>query len=92
MHTAHCLDTLRQIIMCRADIGLLTYEWRPKYRKPWPKFDVTHQCRNWDNIARWAEDHSVDTRGGILMHPDLGTLFLAIRRQDLEEVGWIRKR
>ncbi|KAG7006230.1 hypothetical protein G7Y79_00015g038200 [Physcia stellaris] len=75
IHIAHCLDTLRQIVMCRGDTGLLTYEWHSKYRKPWPKFDVTHQCRNWDNIARWAEDHSVDTRGEILVHPDLGVVF-----------------
>ena len=27
MHLAHCVDNLRQVLMCSADVGMITYEW-----------------------------------------------------------------
>ena len=69
---AHCLHTLQRIVLCRADTALLTYEWKPGYRKPWPRFDVQHRCRDWGAVSRWAEEHAVDTRGGVLVNPEMG--------------------
>ena len=72
IQTAHCLQTLLHIVQCRADVSLLTYEWKPHYRKPWPRFDVVHECRDWDAVAEWAEVHAVDTKGKILVNPEMG--------------------
>jgi hypothetical protein len=33
VHIDHCLDDLRMMMMCKADISLLTYEWIPHYHK-----------------------------------------------------------
>ena len=27
MHLEHCVDNLRQVLMCSADVGMITYEW-----------------------------------------------------------------
>ncbi|MCJ1257580.1 hypothetical protein MMC24_005406 [Lignoscripta atroalba] len=56
----HCLDNLRQYVMCHADISIMTFSWLPNFQRPWPDFDVTHECRNWDVVNEWAKGHSID--------------------------------
>lgn len=59
--------------MCKADVSLMTFDWREGYRKPWPNFEVAHDCRNFEVIDAWAEGHGVDIfEGGMIMHPQLG--------------------
>ena len=73
LHVDHCIDTLRQTLMCHGDIALHTFDWIPDYRRPWPNFNVVHECRNFDAIYDWAEKHSVPTlAGNVLIHPELG--------------------
>lgn len=75
-HFDHCIDLLRQVIMCHGDISLHTYEWKDDYRWPWPSMQTTHQCRNWDMLMEWSKDHNVPSlTGPILSHPSLGTSF-----------------
>ncbi|KAH8176412.1 tat pathway signal sequence [Sarocladium implicatum] len=75
-HFDHCIDLLRQVIMCHGDVSLHTYEWKDDYRWPWPSMQTTHQCRNWDKIMDWSRDHYVPSlTGPILSHPSLGTSF-----------------
>ena len=31
-----------------------------------------HECRDWDAVAEWAEVHGVDTKGEILVNPEMG--------------------
>jgi len=47
---------LRRIVMCRADIAILTFDWRPELsvEKPWPNFEVEHNCANFDSVDAWA--------------------------------------
>ncbi|KAF2197595.1 hypothetical protein GQ43DRAFT_424245 [Delitschia confertaspora ATCC 74209] len=59
-HVDHCLDTLRQYIMCNADVALNTYTWRSNYEKPWPVFTTEHECVDWEALHSWALDHTFD--------------------------------
>ena len=72
----HCVDLLRQIILCDADVGLIVYHWEGKDRIPQAKFATEHVCRNYDRINdwvlanKWNEEsvfdpvsHSVDQEG-----------------------------
>ena len=73
LHVDHCIDTLRQTLMCHGDIALHTFDWIPHYRRPEPNFNVVHECRNFEAIYDWAEKHSVPTLAGdVLIHPELG--------------------
>ncbi|KAH6666765.1 tat pathway signal sequence [Halenospora varia] len=73
MHADHCIDLLRQVLMCRGDISLLTYSWIDGYRRPWPEYSVDHTCHNWDNLMEWASENYIPSlKGPILMHPELG--------------------
>ncbi|KAF2240033.1 hypothetical protein EV356DRAFT_495882 [Viridothelium virens] len=64
IHVHHCLDSLREIIMCRGDTELVTFEYVSEERypnpRPNPNFLVERKCRNWDAIADWAKEHHAD--------------------------------
>ena len=61
--------------MCKADVSLLTFDWVPNDRAPRPDFDVEHECKNWDRIDAWAQEHRFDIFDErTLVHPTLGML------------------
>ena len=60
IHTAHCIDYLRQVLMCHGDVHPITHFYREtKLRNFWPNFTVPHTCRNFDKIVEWAETGSL---------------------------------
>lgn len=78
-HADHCIDTLRQVLMCHGDIALMTYDWIDDYRWPWPNFHADHECRRWDLLEQWSAEHSVRSlKGPILQHPVLGKNYLPL--------------
>ncbi|QMW45716.1 hypothetical protein AFCA_009803 [Aspergillus flavus] len=57
-HVDHCIDMLRQVLMCQADVGIVTYNWV----HPWglyPDFSTEHKCRKFDKIVEWADKHAL---------------------------------
>lgn len=72
-HFDHCIDLLRQVIMCHGDVSLHTYRWIDDYKVPYPTMQTEHQCRDWDILMSWSEErHIPDLTGPILTHPTLG--------------------
>ncbi|KAG2127964.1 hypothetical protein DEU56DRAFT_524091 [Suillus clintonianus] len=55
----HCIEMLRQNIMCRGDVSMVTYDWVEDDELPTPNFDVPHQCRNFEKILDWVEENRV---------------------------------
>jgi hypothetical protein len=55
----HCIDIIRQSLMCNADAGIFSYIWVEGYPKPFPDFSVNHNCRNFDAVLKWAEEKQV---------------------------------
>jgi hypothetical protein len=69
----HCIEMLRQVIMCKADTALMTYEWLPDFAGPWPNFGIQHECVDWERIDKWSQDRSIDVFDPIyLQHPKFG--------------------
>ncbi|PIA92547.1 hypothetical protein CB0940_04093 [Cercospora beticola] len=61
MHRDHCIDYLRQAIMCNADV---TFE-------PWTKhgingMDAIHQCRDYNKIFTWAYEQRMDKEKDVI--------------------------
>ena len=54
-HVTHCLDMLRQQLMCSADTVVFPYIW-VEGLGPVPNFNRKHKCRNFDAIREWAEE------------------------------------
>jgi len=57
-HVDHCIEIIRQSLMCSADVGIVTYEWVRGFKVPYPNFNTKHQCRNFDKILAWAYENS----------------------------------
>lgn len=54
--TAHCLDTIRQVLMCNVDTGVLGQVWYDrKNPSAFPDFNTKHTCKNYDDIKKWSE-------------------------------------
>ena len=50
----HCLEDLRQAVICNPDLSIYTYDWIPSQRKPWPNFVIDSECVNWEMLDGWA--------------------------------------
>lgn len=63
VHTTHCLDTLRQALMCSPDIGVFGQVWWQPRGEPDPTpfvdFNSKHRCRDFEAIREWAEVHQL---------------------------------
>ena len=55
-HTRHCLDFLRQMLMCNADT---TIEHNNAALHGIVGFGINHQCKRWDQIYQWTIDHQL---------------------------------
>jgi hypothetical protein len=53
-HIDHCIDTIRQYMMCNADITPTTWVWDAKEGKSKAVANVAHTCRNFDDVKAWA--------------------------------------
>jgi hypothetical protein len=64
--TDHCIDMIRQVLMCHADTGLITFHWTEEKIVPTPDFSTWHQCRDPEQILQWARDHEAPVTHRIL--------------------------
>jgi hypothetical protein len=56
-HLAHCLETLRQSVMCYSDITPYAFRWIDGNPMPHREWDRSpHVCRNFEKIHDWAKD------------------------------------
>ncbi|KAI0013687.1 hypothetical protein F4779DRAFT_348953 [Xylariaceae sp. FL0662B] len=58
-HLDHCIDALRQFVMCQGDVGVFSFNYPFHDGDPWPNYSTAHTCRNFDSIRKWAIDHTV---------------------------------
>ncbi|KAI0143739.1 hypothetical protein GGR57DRAFT_507886 [Xylariaceae sp. FL1272] len=59
-HREHCVEQIRQSLMCSGDLSILTYNWVKGERMPKPNFKTVHACQNWDYVVGWAKENSVE--------------------------------
>ncbi|CCF32105.1 hypothetical protein CH063_04558 [Colletotrichum higginsianum] len=60
MHKFHCIDSIRQSLMCSADVSLVHWYWAPSPGKHFQNATTTHICRKWSKIKKWAVSHRLD--------------------------------
>ena len=61
---------LRQVIMCNADVGVITHRWVQGHSRPYPNFNVNHQCRDFDKLQEWAKEQGVPTPDHYVFKPE----------------------
>ena len=58
LHYSHCLEMLRQRLLCTADTNVCGQVWVKGYG-PLVFANVDRKCRNYDEITQWASDHQI---------------------------------
>lgn len=54
VHIDHCIDSLRQSLMCSADISAIVWQWNDTRRENLFQGGIAHKCRNFGMIQDWA--------------------------------------
>lgn len=55
MHITHCLDALREDVICQADD---TPRYTTITKSPESAVGQIRQCRDWKKLEEWAKDHT----------------------------------
>jgi len=72
-HIDHCLDAIRNELMCRAEVTFTTYEWLPDLSIPWAQLSYDHTCVDFDAIHQWSGSRAIDIFDPkYLVHPTKG--------------------
>ncbi|CAG7922007.1 unnamed protein product [Penicillium olsonii] len=59
-HVSHCLDIIRQQLMCTVDTGVLGQIWiYPDSPEPYVDFNTRHRCKNFEDVRGWAEKNQL---------------------------------
>ncbi|KAL8868902.1 MAG: hypothetical protein Q9215_008119 [Flavoplaca cf. flavocitrina] len=58
-HVEHCIDELRQSLMCTSDITPLSWKWVEKDQEAKEVADVIRTCRKFDSIRDWAQENMI---------------------------------
>jgi len=64
-HMSHCLDALRQSLMCSVDITPIPWIWDAEAKEAKAVAEIEHTCRNFDKVREWAQENqakSFDTK------------------------------
>jgi hypothetical protein len=60
LHTAHCVDQLRQVIMCEVDLDVVPFLHDEVQETNYLDFAQKKQCRNWQSLAEWLRKSDWD--------------------------------
>lgn len=71
-HIDHCLNAVRQSLMCSADITPLVWQRDEGTHVSQIHFNTVHTCRNWSAVQKWASDHSIYSVPGVNPDPAAG--------------------
>ena len=62
----HCIDMIRQVLMCHADTGLVPFHWVEGSRAAFPDFSTWHRCRDPEDVLSWAHAHEAPIKHHIV--------------------------
>lgn len=60
-HISHCIDSLRQALMCYVDVTPIPWVWSPLRKEAVPAATIQHTCRNFETIKQWTKENHIDT-------------------------------
>lgn len=58
-HLEHCIDALRQSLMCASDITPLPWMWVEADQEAKEVAEVVHTCRNFEDVRQWAIQNKI---------------------------------
>ncbi|KAL1958761.1 hypothetical protein VTO42DRAFT_3880 [Malbranchea cinnamomea] len=58
-HIDHCIDSIRQSLMCSSDISTIPWTWDEEDQEAKAVGATIHTCRDFDRISEWAREHRI---------------------------------
>ncbi|KAK5700588.1 hypothetical protein LTR97_005105 [Elasticomyces elasticus] len=58
-HIGHCVDILRQQLVCTADFNVFGQVWVTDIDAAFPDFMTKHKCKDFNAIRQWAHDGQI---------------------------------
>ncbi|KAF2232283.1 hypothetical protein EV356DRAFT_450394 [Viridothelium virens] len=59
-HYEHCVNYIRQSLMCQFDTGVIPYNWVLDHQNPTPNANTHHKCVDWDALQAWLRKRRVE--------------------------------
>jgi len=59
-HVSHCVDTIRQSLMCSADVSVNVWQWSPELSVVVGYSTQAHSCRNFEKLRDWAQSRQLE--------------------------------
>ena len=63
-HYEHCVDYIRQFLMCKFDTTIMPFNWVLDHQNPTPNGNTIHKCVKWDFLQDWLKDRAVQMPEG----------------------------
>ncbi|KID73865.1 hypothetical protein MAJ_11513, partial [Metarhizium majus ARSEF 297] len=73
-HYEHCIDYIRQTLMCNFDPGIIPYYWVRQHNQPTPDGNTRHKCVDWDALQSWLKQRAVPIPDGFEWHQPPGAV------------------
>ncbi|KAK3371990.1 hypothetical protein B0H63DRAFT_483492 [Podospora didyma] len=72
-HINHCVDALREAVMCAGDTSVLTWKWHATEQRALVHADVLHTCRSFEDIWEWSNQNRavMDFNPAVYVEDDL---------------------
>ncbi|KAJ7138306.1 hypothetical protein C8R44DRAFT_607441, partial [Mycena epipterygia] len=65
---AHCVDWIRQSIMCSGDTSVVVWQWDDLVKTTKVQGKIAHTCRKFDKLHDWAKEHGLKTKYDPTVH------------------------
>ncbi|KAI1776747.1 hypothetical protein F4818DRAFT_411754 [Hypoxylon cercidicola] len=59
LHVDHCVEYLRQRLMCTADVGIVPFVWAGKSGRLTADMDRMHTCRDYEAVRKFVKQNSI---------------------------------
>lgn len=70
-HYEHCVDIIRQTLLCNYDSGMMTFDWVLQHHNPTPNTNAMHKCVDWNRLQDWLKERVVAIPDGFeWKHPE----------------------
>ena len=67
-HYEHCVDYIRQYLMCKFDTTIMPFNWVLDHQNPTPNGNTIHKCVDWDHLQKWLQKRAVQMPEGFEWH------------------------
>lgn len=58
-HIDHCVDSIRQSLMCSSDISTIPWAWDDQDNMAKAVASNLHTCRDFERIWEWSKQHVI---------------------------------